>query len=1573
MTQIFPKPRSGAADKPEIYLAAFGKHPGWNDHIDDLGLETESLVNFKRVLYLEGISGAIESGAWDKLEADRRVDGFGHVIVSRVRGNWLVARLWSSSDGKGRTKYPMVVCVEARGVGLDWVLNKALPMLERVQSRCTETVIASVVTAVMDSARAELRAGLPVRIDPADVTGGRALAELAEHPALGGGASGREGIYRLLYQIKRDWATFTGDGASGSAGRSKMIDVRAQHARVPACATVPADSVRRWVGFLSRIVHTSTTTTVILPVSASGGGACAWADLIVGDPAGSQYFCLRASAKALPLVTEVPYSLDESFVNECNERIERSSRGEASAASPPAGVQTRTPGLIAKLFGSKRFLLVLIIALALIGTGAAIVLNLPKGTPAPSGTGPPAKSDQTIAGKSDTPSTNTTNGSTPKPPNGANGGATPAPQTPPTAVTPPTSSDADVAAWQRLCDVYNDWALAFVQRLDERPRGSTFASRREYYQSDEYLGRALQPLFNAVREGYPLDPRSIAGVARDERLAVIRKEPPASALTPSAKERTAVALRVLDAVATGLSVESWGALADVKAVEARLREGGRTKEADLAKAMAEGATIRESKDLAPGIDRVLGVQDVAASLRRKFASIDGALAAVKTVDDPEISRLSEWVAKQLAEVPEPSEANGQGAAVGPDGASALRTLDAAAGKIADTVAPIGAFVGASGTNIDRAVLSGKRGTGAGAAELSRESLQAWLGDAKASMRLSAELDPRRSWNAEKLLEGVAATREKLEKELKAKPDDVMAATEARLRERIAALKSLAWNTSTKTTLDESIPALESEIRQLAQRFDNMYAAERIRIQGSAQEVRQQLEAQRTIVSGSDAVNAAWGRERDRLLTKYTDAQFAQLAMEAGQARERLVALDDAVPPALTLPHDAGRWASLLTAESSKRRERIITERLDAWAGAGGAASDADGAKLAVARDAAAKQYAAWRADAEKLAAELGQVEGMLDAGYGFKEANAKGQSIAAIASAWNASEFARSAEITVVTAAVQERVRGLEQIEQTTDRIRLFSMFSAAQASTPERLLAAWRQLDKVAEPVWPISFKQLDEEQAMQAKISEALTLMRSPERVKAIEAEMQAARRVRWERAFAAASEAGEIEGIADRAAAFGVDAKSLTERTRFNFDLVALKQSVATASKSDAEVIAFAKELAATIRAMGSSVSGAAEARTLLVALDELADNAPVPPTQVDVRTLGPGAAGWSGRMVGDVLEFTRPSSDGRAVTLRFVRVEPPDGPVAYIGQGEVSLGQVIELMEAANAWDQFRSLWTDDESTDPRYGPRVWKWSGRQRSASKLRPSDRWQQEVFRMRNAPPDSPAGMRVSLPTTESPMNYVSPATAVYVAALAGGRLPTSAEWKAARAAAGEQAAAAANLRDETWKAQQQYEKTVATSGANKLAPEVQWPDTGIFRGSQAPRGGDATSRATTDGVLWFAPALAPIDAPLATNLIGNVAEYVMDAPALAATNGRPTAAQAMAYAAEHAKKTYVIGGSALSAPETPTDTPLPLVEPDELTSGYSDVGFRLAFSAEGAAPAREPLFGRLARALAEAAYLKP
>jgi len=44
----------GAGGDRQIFLAAFGKHPGWNDHMDDVGLETESLVAAKTRLYVDG-------------------------------------------------------------------------------------------------------------------------------------------------------------------------------------------------------------------------------------------------------------------------------------------------------------------------------------------------------------------------------------------------------------------------------------------------------------------------------------------------------------------------------------------------------------------------------------------------------------------------------------------------------------------------------------------------------------------------------------------------------------------------------------------------------------------------------------------------------------------------------------------------------------------------------------------------------------------------------------------------------------------------------------------------------------------------------------------------------------------------------------------------------------------------------------------------------------------------------------------------------------------------------------------------------------------------------------------------------------------------------------------------------------------------------------------------------------------------------------------------------------------------------------------------------------------------------
>ena len=40
----------GTSSARQIFLGAFGKHPGWDDHVEDLGLETESLIYAKTLL-----------------------------------------------------------------------------------------------------------------------------------------------------------------------------------------------------------------------------------------------------------------------------------------------------------------------------------------------------------------------------------------------------------------------------------------------------------------------------------------------------------------------------------------------------------------------------------------------------------------------------------------------------------------------------------------------------------------------------------------------------------------------------------------------------------------------------------------------------------------------------------------------------------------------------------------------------------------------------------------------------------------------------------------------------------------------------------------------------------------------------------------------------------------------------------------------------------------------------------------------------------------------------------------------------------------------------------------------------------------------------------------------------------------------------------------------------------------------------------------------------------------------------------------------------------------------------------
>ena len=87
------------------------------------------------------------------------------MFVYRSAGTVVVGRLWSSTDGKGRARYPMVVCAECVNLPLRWAVQEILPRLETLQGRCEAVTTATDVLAVIEQAREEYRA-LAAAVDP---------------------------------------------------------------------------------------------------------------------------------------------------------------------------------------------------------------------------------------------------------------------------------------------------------------------------------------------------------------------------------------------------------------------------------------------------------------------------------------------------------------------------------------------------------------------------------------------------------------------------------------------------------------------------------------------------------------------------------------------------------------------------------------------------------------------------------------------------------------------------------------------------------------------------------------------------------------------------------------------------------------------------------------------------------------------------------------------------------------------------------------------------------------------------------------------------------------------------------------------------------------------------------------------------------------------------------------------------------------------------------------------------------------------------------------------------------------
>lgn len=280
---------------PAIYLGAYGKHPGWDDHIDDIGLETESLLLAKQALYVDGIGSQIDSGEWDKLHENQRLAEFKHVILWKRGNAFLLGRMWSSRDGKNRSKYPMVACTHCVSVPLSWGLTNVLPALEEVERLCKGTSSADEVRDIIRRTLVTLRHSLTSA--SSSESNGRETA-LVKSLGL---ADQQEKLLRITYHV----CTHLGR-CSAHSNRESGKETSGQ-VRLPAATGLVSQTLLFWIQFLESQFGTGIPILLTLPVEQT------WLDATAGEPTSRDFYSLRVTPEVLAIASEVPYEIDDEF------------------------------------------------------------------------------------------------------------------------------------------------------------------------------------------------------------------------------------------------------------------------------------------------------------------------------------------------------------------------------------------------------------------------------------------------------------------------------------------------------------------------------------------------------------------------------------------------------------------------------------------------------------------------------------------------------------------------------------------------------------------------------------------------------------------------------------------------------------------------------------------------------------------------------------------------------------------------------------------------------------------------------------------------------------------------------------------------------------------------------------------------------------------------------------------------------------------------------------------------------------------------------------------------------------
>ncbi|MBS0187518.1 MAG: hypothetical protein JSS51_05585 [Planctomycetes bacterium] len=738
--------------------------------------------------------------------------------------------------------------------------------------------------------------------------------------------------------------------------------------------------------------------------------------------------------------------------------------------------------------------------------------------------------------------------------------------------------------------------------------------------------------------------------------------------------------------------------------------------------------------------------------------------------------------------------------------------------------------------------------------------------------------------------------------------------------------------------------------------------------------------------------------------------FASIRRE----RDQLLALDRAIPESPAAPSVE---SERLNVEAWRRaagaaRERILAETLR---------SNPPDAKLA------ASKFGAWMTGAAEYLRLAGEASTLLAQGdelNGPRASSALNGVVDKMNALPDASEFAPVIPSVSGSIAEMRRFAGSNDAGTMAEAIR-----TASSADAPVAL-AAWARLAEIEWPTNAAQFAQAREfaSRVLPELIEKGIT-QGARERVRDGVAER--ARSI-WS-AFMngrAASDRAGIDLAMANAGLFGVtptEERLLSRGARYNAMLWELSRDAgeyaAAQAKAGVGPGAPAAELAAQTRvaadlllkfqqqsgAIGVESSGAVAG--VARQLGEIAKREARP--AFDPLKSGPAAlrnaAGqplWSAEKHGEGVVYTLNLPPGRlapgqgTVRVEFqpVKIDGPGGPIAtYVSTHEVSVSTFVGAFESRRgneSWEQLQKTlrYWDHGKDDPRPGPATWSWDLRR---AKVTLSDRSKESVAwkdqsgwlrghpTMEGKPYYAPEIGEVAPPSYDSPMDWVSPDAALLAARQMGVRLPTMREWLAAVDSAGgaEKAANGQNRRDKTWTLQFKYIEKLDVIGK-------EWPHAGIFwpknlkpTWQQADgkslyvNASDDSALTFNDGYLWFAPVSR--DSEGWSYLIGNVSEIVLEGAGDEMATVDTSADAVRPFVEKAAEKWRIVGASALSAITLREGKAYDALEGYQYPSlrearmGYSDVGFRLAFSEGGTGRPRETPAELLAKVLSAAPYL--